>query len=90
MLTSSVYLSLEEKLDILMELLFENDEIKQIYYDRYSATLRKIRETGTNNYSNLYGHYEPDFDEVEFIEHYEEEDYELTFGKNFVYFSNFI
>ena len=65
------YLSLEEKLDILMELLFEDDEIKQIYYDRYSATLRKIRETGTNNYSNLYGHYEPDFDEVEFIEHYE-------------------
>lgn len=64
-------LSLEEKLDILMELLFEDDEIKQIYYDRYSATLRKIRETGTNNYSNLYGHYEPDFDEVEFIEHYE-------------------
>lgn len=64
-------LSLEEKLDILMELLFEDDEIKQIYYRRYSATLRKIRETGTDNYSNLYGNYEPNFDVVEFVERYE-------------------
>ena len=66
-----ISLSLEEKLDILMDLLFEDDEIKQIYYRRYSATLRKIIETETDNYSDRYGHYEPDFDEVEFIEHYE-------------------
>ena len=66
-----VSLSLEEKLDILMDLLFEDDEIKEIYYRRYSATLRKILETETDNYSDRYGHYEPDLDEVEFIEHYE-------------------
>lgn len=64
-------LSLEDKLDLLMELLFEDEEIKQIYYRRYNATLRKIRETGTDNYSNLYGYHEPSFDEVEFVEHYE-------------------
>lgn len=64
-------LSLEDKLDLLMELLFDDEEIKQIYYRRYSATLRKIRETGTDNYSNLYGYHEPSFDEVEFVEHYE-------------------
>ena len=64
-------LSLEDKLSILMDLLFEDEDIKQIYYDRYSATLRKIRETGTDNYSNLYGYHEPSFDEVEFVEHYE-------------------
>lgn len=66
-----INLSLEDKLDLLMELLFEDEEIKQIYYRRYSATLRKIRETGTDNYSNLYGYHEPSFDEVEFVEHYE-------------------
>lgn len=66
-----INLSLEEKLDILMDLLFEDKEIKQIYYRRYDATLRKIIETGTDNYSDRYGRYEPDFDEVEFIEHYE-------------------
>ena len=64
-------LSLEDKLDLLMELLFDDEEIKQIYYRRYNATLRKIRETGTDNYSNLYGYHEPSFDEVEFVEHYE-------------------
>lgn len=66
-----INLSLEDKLDLLMELLFEDEEIKQIYYRRYNATLRKIRETGTDNYSNLYGYHEPSFDEVEFVEHYE-------------------
>lgn len=66
-----INLSLEDKLDLLMELLFDDEEIKQIYYRRYNATLRKIRETGTDNYSNLYGYHEPSFDEVEFVEHYE-------------------
>ena len=64
-------LSLEDKLDILMDLLFDDEEIKQIYYARYKATLRKIIETGTENYDNRYSYYEPGFDEVEFIEHYE-------------------
>ena len=65
-------LSLEDKLAILMDLLFGDDEeIKQIYNYRYIATIRKIRETGTDNYRPYYSCYEPSFDEVEFIEHYE-------------------
>ena len=66
-----INLSLEDKLDILMDLLFEDEDIKQIYRDRYTATIRKIHETGTNNYSSLYASYEPSFDEVEFVEHYQ-------------------
>lgn len=64
-------LSLEDKLDILMDLLFEDEDIKQIYCDRYYATLKKIYETGTKNYSSRYAFYEPNFDEVEFVEHYQ-------------------
>lgn len=66
-----INLSLEDKLDILMDLLFEDEDIKQIYRDRYTATIRKIHETGTKNYSSLYASYEPSFDEVEFVEHYQ-------------------
>lgn len=64
-------LSLEDKLDMLMDLLFEDENIKQIYFDRYTGTLRKIYETGTDNYSSRYCFYEPSFDEVEFVEHYQ-------------------
>lgn len=66
-----INVSLEDKLGILMDLLFEDEDIKQIYRDRYTATIRKIHETGTKNYSSLYASYEPSFDEVEFVEHYQ-------------------
>lgn len=66
-----INVSLEDKLGILMDLLFEDEDIKQIYRDRYTATIIKIHETGTKNYSSLYASYEPSFDEVEFVEHYQ-------------------
>jgi hypothetical protein len=66
-----ISLSLEDKLEILMDLLFDDDEIKKIYRDRYFATIRKIYETGTKNYSSHYAIYEPGFDEVEFVERYQ-------------------
>lgn len=64
-------LSLEDKLEMLLDLLFEDENIKQIYRDRYLATIRKIYETHTDNYSSRYSAYDPGFDEVEFIEHYQ-------------------
>ena len=64
-------LSLEDKLEILMDLLFDDERIKQIYRDRYDATIKKIYETGTDNYSSRYAYYEPSFDEVEFVEQYQ-------------------
>ena len=64
-------LSLEDKLEMLLDLLFEDENIKQIYRDRYLATVRKIYETRTDNYSARYSAYDPGFDEVEFIEHYQ-------------------
>lgn len=64
-------LSLEDKLEILMDLLFVDEEVKQIYRDRYISTIKKIYETQTDNYSSRYSVYEPGFDEVEFIEHYQ-------------------
>lgn len=63
-------LSLEDKLEILMDLLFEDEDIKQIYRDRYDATVRRIYTTGTDNYSLRISSYEPSFDEVEFVEQY--------------------
>ena len=59
-------LSLEEKLDILMDLLFEREEIKKIYSERFQKTKERIIETGTSNYRNLRVNSEPSFDEVEF------------------------
>ena len=64
-------LSLEDKLEMLLDLLFEDENIKQIYRDRYLATVRKIYETRTDNYSARYSAYDPGFDEVEFIENYQ-------------------
>lgn len=62
-------LSLEEKLHMLMDLLFEDNSIKQIYYDRYNATIRRINETQATNYEN-HNHHEPNFDTVLFEEQY--------------------
>lgn len=42
--------TLEDKLYDLMDLLFEEDEIKNIYIDRFYALEQKIIETGTKKY----------------------------------------
>ena len=62
-------LPLEDKLRMLMDLLFDDNSIKQIYYDRYKTTVRKIRITGTSQYENR-NSYEPNFDTVLFEEQY--------------------
>lgn len=59
-------LSLEEKLDILMDLLFDDEEIKDIYYDRYEKTKEMIIKTGTSNYRKVTFNGEPAFGKVEF------------------------
>jgi len=63
-------LSIEEKLVILMNLLFKENNIKQIYYNRYISTMKKIKETNSSKYVNRYDTIEPNFDEVEFIGKY--------------------
>ena len=64
-------LTLEEKLDILMDMLFKDEKLKQIYKNRYNATIKKIIETGSNNYKKLCPvAIEPSFAEVEFQEQY--------------------
>lgn len=64
-------LSNEEKLVLLMNLLFEEDNIKQIYYDRYISTIKKITETNSDNYVNYNSNFEPNFDEVQFTGYYQ-------------------
>ena len=49
-----------------MDLLFDKEEIKEIYYERFQKTIERIIETGTSNYTNLRDGNEPTFDEVEF------------------------
>lgn len=64
-------LSLEEKLVMLMNLLFkDNNDIKQIYYNRFISVKKKIRETGATNYQRQINIYEKNFSEVEFIPQY--------------------
>ena len=63
-------LTLEEKLVILMNLLFKEDNIKQIYYNRYISTIKKIEETNSKKYMNIYNSFQPNFDEIEFIDQY--------------------
>ena len=63
-------LSIEEKLVMLMNLLFKDNNIKQIYYNRYIGTRKKIKETNSGKYMNIYGSLDPNFDEVEFIDQY--------------------
>ena len=63
-------LSLEEKLVILMDLLSFDNDIRQIYYDRYISVINKIKETGSLKYNDSNQRYEPAFDEVEFLEQY--------------------
>ena len=54
-----------------MNLLFEEDNIKQIYYDRYISTIKKITETNSDNYVNYNSNFEPNFDEVQFTGYYQ-------------------
>lgn len=63
-------LDLEEKLIILMNLLFKDVKIKQIYYNRYISTIKKIEETNSKKYKNKYYLHEPSFDVVEFQDEY--------------------
>ncbi len=63
-------LSFEHKLVILMNLLFKDDNIKQIYYDRYKSTVKKIKETNSSKYNDPKSPYEPGFDKVEFTNEY--------------------
>ena len=72
-------LSLEEKLDILMNLLFKEEEIKEIYIERFNKTQEKIQETGTRNYIKTYE--EPAFDEVEFLGQSGKNNDEIHLGK---------
>lgn len=43
--------TLEEKLFVLMDLLFEDDKIKKIYMDRFYCLQRKIKETHASEYT---------------------------------------
>lgn len=63
-------LSLEEKLVMLMNLLFKDNNIKKIYYNRFISVIKKIKETGATNYQKHVNNYEKHFDEVEFISQY--------------------
>lgn len=64
-------LSNKEKLVLLMNLLFKDDNIKQIYYKRYISTIKKIEETNSDKYRNHYYNHEPNFDDIEFLDQYE-------------------
>lgn len=61
-------LGLEEKLVILMNMLFEYEEIRNIYYNRFISVKRQIQEGLTDHYD--YKPYELSFDKVEFKEQY--------------------
>lgn len=64
-------LSIEEKLNTLMNMLFDDDDIKQIYIDRYKATIDKIKKTKSNLYIIPNDMDQKKFSEVEFKEKYE-------------------
>lgn len=57
-------LGLADKLVLLMDFLFDDNNIKNVYYGRYVSTLKKIKETQTRNY-------DIDVDNVEFQNLYE-------------------
>lgn len=63
-------LSLNEKLDILMNLLFSDEEIKKIYYERFDSVIEQLNNS--QDYTTFEKYYvpskriEPMFDEVGF------------------------
>ena len=63
-------LSLDEKLVILMELLFKDNEIKKIYINRYKSVINRINTEGVQNYKNAMNFYEPSFASSEFVYKY--------------------
>ena len=63
-------LSLKEKLIILMDLLFDDEAIKKIYFDRYNSVLDRIDETHTNKYNDFGSRFDPAFDTVDFQDKY--------------------
>ena len=66
-----INLSLEEKLYVLMDLLFrERDDLKQIYINRFYILEEKIQETKTTKYEDQPYRREKAFGEVEFIRIY--------------------
>ena len=86
-------ISLDEKLVILMDLLFDEVEYKKIYYERFNNTVKKIKESGTTKYDiPKYIKAEPIFDVVEFQEKYNskiEEDANITYDpKENIYIEN--
>ncbi len=65
-------LPLEEKLYVLMDLLFrERDDLKQIYIDRFYILEQKIEETKTTKYQDPPYRMEKAFGEVEFVKIYQ-------------------
>ena len=68
--------SLEEKEYNLMNLLFEDENLKEIYNRRYEATVREIKRTGTDLYEYKFKqeiYNEPAFSSVEFFTGNEED-----------------
>lgn len=63
-------LSLKEKLDILMNLLFSDKKIQNIYYERFASVMDQIKKSPNSEATKKYHvpayKYEPMFDEVEF------------------------
>lgn len=63
-------LSLKEKLDILMDLLFSNEQIKTIYYERFASVMEQLKQSQDYQITQKYYvpayRIEPMFDEVEF------------------------
>lgn len=64
-------LSLEEKLVTLMNLLFKDKQIRNIYYERFAAIIKKIKEENIDNYEReTLINNEPSFSKVEFADKY--------------------
>ena len=63
-------LSMEEKLVKLMNLLFKEEDIRRIYYNRYISVVKRIKNEGTRKYSDSIYRMDPAFDEVEFVGKY--------------------
>ena len=59
-------ISLEEKLFVLMDLLFDDDKIKEIYVNRFYSLEAEILKTGTRIYEPTYCISDSGFDVVDF------------------------
>ncbi len=59
-------ITLEEKLEVLMDLLFDDENIKSIYITRYKVLDENICKTGTDKYAQKYGMGTIGFKKVQF------------------------